>query len=347
VEAVVSGRLTASSRFRVFQHVGALGELGVEVSARSPRINKYAALPGRLRGHRLLTPAGRVALDAAKLAVRAPTVLGSWRADLTWLEREVLPGRVSIEPFLGRPLLFDVDDAIWLLSPGHHDAAKEIGRRAACVVAGNDYLADWFSHSGCPVERVWTAIDTESFEPAPERGDGESFVVGWTGSGSTIRYLQSIAVPIARFLAANSEAKLVVMADFAPKLRDIPKERVEFVRWDPSVEACTVASFDLGLMPLPDSDWARGKCSLKMLQYMACAVPSVVSPVGLNSQILSMADVALPAQTDEQWVEAMQMVHDDRKLAGALGSTGRELVERSFSVRVISRQLADVMRRHG
>jgi glycosyltransferase involved in cell wall biosynthesis len=348
VQAVVSGRLTASSRFRVLQHVGALRQLGVDVRAGPPRINKYAALPGRWQRRGSSTSAATTALDVAKLAVRTPAVLGSWRADVTWLEREMLPGRLSLEPFLGRPLLFDVDDAIWLLSPGHDHAAREIARRATCVLAGNDFLADWFTGNGCKVERIWTAVDTDTFKPRPRGGDRrEGFVLGWTGSGSTTRYLEKIADPIGRFLATNPGSKLMVMADFAPQLRGIPKERVEFVRWDPFVEARTVASFDVGLMPIPDSDWARGKCSFKMLQYMACAVPSVVSPIGMNSQVMSMAEVGLAAHTDEQWLEALQFLHDEPKRAEELGTKGRELAERTFSVPVISRQLAGVMHRYG
>jgi len=344
VEAIVSGRLAASTRFRVLQHVAPLRRLGIEVSARPPRISKYASVPAGWAGHRLVRPAAALALDGAKLGARVPGAARSWRADVTWLEREVLPGHVTLEPFLHRPVLFDVDDAIWLLSPGHERATRAVARRAACVVAGNDYLADWFGSVAPAVERVWTAVDTQRFAPVP-RHDGP-FVVGWTGSGSTLRYLRAIAPALARFLVEADDARLVVMADAFVELPQLPPDRVDLVRWSPAGEAEVVRGFDVGLMPLGGGEWAKGKCAFKMLQYMACGVPSVVSPVGMNAEVLAMAEVGLAAATDDEWVEALLTLYRDRDRALSLGRGGRALAERSFSVPVIAPQLAAAMRRY-
>jgi len=344
VEAVVSGRLAASSRFRVMQHVDPLRALGVDVSARPPRISKYASVPSRLARGRLTSAPATVALQAAKLGARMPALIRSWRADVTWLEREVLPGHLTLEPLLHRPIVFDVDDAIWLLSPGHERATRAVSRRAACVVAGNDFLAEWFASAAPAVERVWTAIDTERFTPGPARNDG--FVVGWTGSGSSLRYLRSISGAVARFLAEAPEARLVVMADAIVPLPHVPPDRVEYVPWSPATEATVIHDFDVGLMPLPGGDWARGKCAFKMLQYLACAVPAVVSPVGMSAQVLAMADVGLPATGEDDWVEALLALYRDRDRARSLGRAGRALAESTFSVAVIAPQLAAVMRRY-
>lgn len=345
VEALLSGRQAPSSRFRVLQHVAPLRSLGVQVCARPPRISKYASLPHRWERSRLRPPA-RVALRAAKLAVRLPAVARSWRADLTWLERGILPGRVTLEPLLGRPMLFDVDDAIWLPSHDHEHAARETARRAACVLAGNDFLADWFS-AFAPVERIWTAVDTERFVPRTDpQVDRECpFIVGWTGTISNLPYLQAIEPAIARFLDEAPDAKLKVMADFPPDLHDLPAAQLDFVRWNAAHEAAVIASFDVGLMPLPDSDWARGKCAFKMLQYLACGVPAVVSSVGMNKQVLAMGDVGLGVSSLDEWVEALRTLHAERDRARALGRSGRDLVERSFSVGVITPQLAAAMKR--
>ena len=189
VEAIVSGRLAASTRFRVLQHVAPLRRLGIEVSARPPRISKYASVPTGWAGYRLVRPAAALALDGAKLGARVPGAARSWRADVTWLEREVLPGHVTLEPFLHRPVLFDVDDAIWLLSPGHERATRAVARRAACVVAGNDYLADWFGSIAPAVERVWTAVDTQRFAPRPRAMTGPS----WWGGRVRARHFGTCA----------------------------------------------------------------------------------------------------------------------------------------------------------
>ncbi len=343
VEAVVSGRLAASSRFRVLQHVPALQRLGVEVRADPPRISKYSSVPDTLRRHRWLTPVASRGLLAAKVAVRLPHVVRSWRAELTWLEREIVPEALTLEPFLHRPLLFDVDDAIWLLSEGHERAVRAIAARSSCVLAGNDFLAEWFASAAPEVERVWTAVDAGRFMPAPRDGP---FVVGWSGSASTLGYLEMVSKPLARFLAAAPDSRFMVMADFAPDLPDLPAERVEFVRWAPDVEVSFLQQLSVGLMPLPDTDWGRGKCAFKMLQYLSCGVAAVVSPVGMGAQVLAMADVGLGAKSEGDWLEALLTLYRDRDRARRLGAQGRVLVEDRFSVAVISAQLASCMHRH-
>jgi glycosyltransferase involved in cell wall biosynthesis len=341
VEAVVSGRLAPSSRFRVFQHVAPLRAFGVEVTARPPRVSKYALVPAAWRRSEVTARLGRTALPAAKLAARLPAVARSWRNDVTWLEREMLPGHLTLEPYLHRPLLFDIDDAIWLLSPGHERAVRATAGRASCVIAGNDFLADYMSAHTGRVDLIPTAVDTERFSPKERSGRG--FVVGWTGSATTYGYLEAIAPALGRFLDTVADAKLVVMANHFRALPGVATERVEFVEWSPANEASVVAGFDVGLMPLPNSDWARGKCAFKMLQYLACGVPAVVSPVGMNAQVLAMGDVGLAASSEDEWVEALLTLARDPGRAIALGRGGRDLVATAFSVPVITRQLAGVM----
>jgi glycosyltransferase involved in cell wall biosynthesis len=246
-----------------------------------------------------------------------------------------------LEPYLHRPLVFDIDDAIWLLSPGHDRAVRATAGRAACVIVGNDFLADYVNAHARQVEIIPTAVDVERFSPAEKSGRG--FVVGWTGSATTYGYLEAIAPALGRFLDAAPDATLVVMANHFRALPGVAAERVEFVEWSPAMEAPVVAGFDVGLMPLPDSDWARGKCAFKMLQYLACGVPAVVSPVGMNAQVLAMSDVGLAASSEDEWVEALVTLARDPGRAVALGRNGRELVSTSFSVPVVARQLAGVM----
>lgn len=347
VEALVSGRNTPSSRFRVLQHVAPLGALGVEVRARPPRINKYTSVPDRWAAKPLVAPLARRGLRACKLAVRLPATARSWLSDVTWLEREVLPGSLTLEPVLGRPLVFDVDDAIWLLSAGDNRAARAIAKRAACVTAGNDFLADWFSQHAPAVERVWTAVDTDRFVARPPADEKpREWVVGWTGSRSTSRYLQSIEPALSRFFTATRDTRLVLVSDVAPVLKSIPPDRVEFVAWSPETEARVLQRFDVGLMPLPDTDWARGKCAMKMLQYLSCAVPAVVSNVGMGEQVLAMADVGAGVSNLDEWTDALRALHADREAAASLGASGRRLVESSFSLDVITPQIAAIMRRY-
>ena len=165
VAALTSGKVVPSSRFRVRQHVEPLRALGFAVREYTPVIDKYAPLPAWPTG---LSPRFAPQLypwQASKLIARLPGLVGSWRSDVTWLERELLPGRLTLEPLLRTPVVFDVDDAIWLSSPVAPAVARAVAERSAMVVAGNDYLADWFSNFTSKVRVVPTAVDTDRFFP--------------------------------------------------------------------------------------------------------------------------------------------------------------------------------------
>ena len=167
---------------------------------------------------------------------------------------------------------------------------------------------------------MWTAIDTERFTPAA-RAATTAFVLGWTGSGSSLRYLRAWRPPSARFLAEAPEARLVVMADAVHRPPRHPRRPDRPRAVEPRQSRRTaIQDFDVGLMPLGGGDWAKGKCAFKMLQYLACAVPAVVSPVGMNAEVLAMADVGLAATTEDEWVEALLTLYRDRDTAPAARS---------------------------
>ena len=297
VASLTSGRRQPSTRFRVRQYVTTLAAEGVEVHEMVPAIGNYRRLPGWPRGLRqgyagpLL-----VAWNGVKLATRLPGVAASWRHQVTWLQRELLPGLPTLEGWLRRPLVFDVDDAVWLIPPLGRLTVRRIARRAAVVVAGSAYLADHFSSDCHDVRVIPTAIDTERFQPAAAAE--QPFTVGWTGLATNLHYLRQIAAPLHRFLVDHRDARLLIMADAAPDFELAPAGRMEFRRWSEADEVSAVQEMDVGLMPLPDSPWTRGKCAFKMLQYMACAVPVVVSPVGMNADVLALGELGFGAATD-------------------------------------------------
>ena len=204
---------------------------------------------------------------------------------------------------LHRPVLFDVDDAIWLLSPGHERATRAVARRAACVVAGNDFLADWFATGGTGRR---AGVDGNRHRAVHPRA-GTTHRSWWDGpardraSGTCGRSPR----PSGGSSREVPDARLVVVADAFIDLPGVPVDRIDLVPWSPETEATAIQGFDVGLMPLTGGDWAKGKCAFKMLQYMACGVPAVVSPVGMNTEVLAMADVGLAASIEDEWVEAL------------------------------------------
>jgi glycosyltransferase involved in cell wall biosynthesis len=343
VAALTSGKNTPSSRFRVRQHIDALFSRGVNVKEFVPLIDKYRSVPPTFRGPRFAERLLYAGLNTAKLAVRVPAVVSSWRYEVTWMERELLSGRATMEGLLKKPIALDVDDAIWLSGPHAARSAETIARQASVVVAGNRYIAEWFSQFCCDVRVVPTAIDPQRFRPANRPSVERRFAIGWTGLSSSYGFLYDIEKPLEQFLSA-SDAELVVIAEKPPAFRTIAPDRIRFIRWSPDVEADALHQFDVGIMPLPDNEWSRGKCSLKMLQYMAVGLPVVVSPVGLNQEILEMGTIGRAAWTADDWVSALQELQRDRDLRIRLGCEGRRIVEQRFSVPIIADKLAAVFR---
>jgi glycosyltransferase involved in cell wall biosynthesis len=335
VTALTAGRHDPSRRFRVCQFAGALARHGVEVAEYHPFFSKYAAAP---------VPRLGFLWTAGKILARLPGVAAARFGDITWLQRELIPGRLTLENFAGRKLLFDVDDAVWTNQHGRD--IERIAERSRGVVAGNEFLADYFRRRGARVWVVPTCVDTDRWRPAPSNEGDEraEWVVGWSGTASNLKYLYEIEEPLAEFLNQYDGARLLVVSDAEPRFDRIPRDRWRFERWTPDAEVRQVQRMDVGLMPLSATDWERGKCGCKMLTYMAVAAPTIASPVGAGAEIMRQAEVGLAAATHDDWYHALGRLFDDRALASRLGAAGRRLVEERYSVTRHAATLARIFR---
>lgn len=346
VAALTSGQNVPSTRFRIRQYIEPLHKAGIHVREYIPSIVKFAHFLGLSQvespGH-YIRPVGAL-WETLKLLTRGPGVIGSWKAQVTWLGREMFPGCLTFEPLLKRPYVFDVDDAIWLRRPFGRSAVSKIAKNAAIVLAGNTYIADWFSSYARDVRIVPTALDTERFIPPTlsNSHDNKRFVIGWTGLSANFKYIYKIESPLQRFLETHEDSELLVIADQPPSFHRIQPGRVRYIKWLPSLEV--LRQMDVGLMPLADNEWTRGKCSFKMLQYMATGIPVVVSPVGMNAEILSMGTVGFAAGNEADWYDALDYLYKERSLANKYGATGRLIVERHFSRTVVSGNIARIFK---
>jgi glycosyltransferase involved in cell wall biosynthesis len=170
------------------------------------------------------------------------------------------------------------------------------------------------------------------------------FTIGWIGSAGNLPFLQDIEAPLADFLARHQDARLLVVADRPPQFSTLASQRWDFRPWHEADEVNAISAMDVGLMPLADTEWARGKCSYKMLQYMACGKPVIVSPVGMNAEVLSAAEVGYGAKKDGDWIDALEAIFYNPEHGSELGRNGRLLIERRFSLDVINSQLANLFR---
>lgn len=338
VEAFTAGPSAAGARFRVRQYIDLLQAQGIALTEHPALLSIYP--PNR----RLLRPLWA----GATLAQRLPALLASRRADVTLLQRALLSTFVTLEPLSGAPRVLDVDDALWAHPRG--DYARKLAALCDSVICGNAFLAEHFARWSSTIDIIATGVDTARFAPASDSaqptGDAP-FTIGWTGGASGLPYLYAIEQALARVLRALPTARLLVMCDAPPVLPALDPARVLYVPWSEAVEVQTLQRMDVGLMPLDDSVWTRGKCSYKMLLYMACGRPVVVSPVGMNRDVLAQGALGFAATHADEWVDALLTLAANPDLAHAMGGAGRRVVCAHYAIEVTGAALARSLHRYG
>jgi glycosyltransferase involved in cell wall biosynthesis len=325
VTALTAFRDDPCSRFRFRQFIEPLAERDIAVSEHYLPITRYRRQPLALLG----------------MLLRLSGVVASRSADITWFRRELIPERVTLEKFTGGKRLFDVDDAIWLNSTTNF--SERIIEKCDGVIAGNSFIAEHYKPIGTPVWIVPTVVNTDVWKPAEKLHDG-IFRLGWLGTRYNLRSLDLIEGPLAEFLGSYKDARLTLISDAKPQFKNIPSRSLEYIKWSADSEVAATQKFDAGLMPLEDSDWSRGKCAAKMICYLACGVPAIVSPFGVNKDILDQASVGIGAISPSDWYDAFERLYNDRTLAANIGATGREIVEKKYSVTTNVGKLVDIFR---
>lgn len=325
VTALTGSKHGASSRFRIRHFIKPLRELGVDVSEYWPLISRYRIEP----------------FPWLVAAMRIRGLVASRFTDITWFGRELLSGRCSLEHLAGGKRLFDVDDAIWL--PYQSDFSAEIIKHCEGVIAGNRFLADHYEKLGAKVWLVPTSVDTDVWTPATSQTDA-TWTIGWSGSWANLRFLYTIEDALADFLAQHPDSRLLVVCDRQPAFNKLRRESWEFVPWSSENEVRLIQQMDVGLMPLEDSELCRGKCAFKMLSYMAVGLPVIVSPVGVNQEVLEHDELGLAASSAGDWYRALERLHNDRELGVRMGAKGRRVTEVHYSVRTNVVNLVDIFR---
>lgn len=275
--------------------------------------------------------------------------------DAIYVQREAfMLGTALFERAMARDtrLVFDFDDAIWLpnVSEGNRALAflkrpqktNALIRAAHLVLAGNNYLAAHARQFNPRVEVVPSTIDTDNYFPIPARAAGAPVTIGWSGSLSTIPHFE-LALPALREIHARygSRVRFRVIGHGAYHTGAIP---VESIAWRAATEAQDLSALDIGIMPLPDEEWARGKCGMKGLQYMGMGIATVMSPVGTNTEIVQPGHNGLLPSTHEEWVQALATLIEDPALRTRLGTAGRHTVETQYSLLSQQARVAELLR---
>ncbi|MFU8831782.1 MAG: glycosyltransferase family 4 protein [Wenzhouxiangella sp.] len=342
-------RLGASSRYRTFQYLPHLEMAGIHCKISPLFDDEYLA--NRYRQGRGSIPD---LLRAFQRRIMAITRARS--ADLVVIEYELIPYYPALfEKLLARTgcrYVVDYDDALFHQYDHHRNPlvrtllGKKIAtvmRHAELVLAGNSYLADYAGHAGAKrVEIIPTVVDLDRYPlKVRERQTHAPLVIGWIGSPSTAKYLQTIAPALAE-VCRDGRALVRVIGSGAIDLPGVP---VEVLPWNEATEVISMQTFDVGIMPLPDEPWARGKCGFKLIQYMACGLPVVASPVGVNAEIVEELGNGLLSASHDEWVKALCFMRDHPKERSRMGKAGRVKVETRYSLQVMAPRLVELLRR--
>lgn len=331
VMALTTARWAPASRFRVRELIPYLTQYGVEVIEKIPIVPAYP--PSQI----LLRPPWL----AAAILARIPAVLLSSKMDVVFFQRELVSTLITLEPFFKKPKVLDVDDATYLSQ--RFNSVERLAAQCDMVICGNSYLAEKFSRWNQNVRILPTGVDTQRYRVRSIKKVDDSQSIGWIGTSSNFHYLLEIEAALIKVLEFKKNVRLVIVSDQAPKFRLIDPRRVEFVKWSVDIEPELISSFSVGIMPLRDEEWARGKCSFKLLQYYSCGIPAVASPVGMNAQVLAQADAALVARSEKDWINSLISLLDDSVEAGLRGMQGRSLVENVYSLNSIAPQMASYL----
>jgi len=328
----ISDSRGASTRYRVLQHVEHLEAAGFATRVRYPL--------GLGRGG-----AGRV---VCRVADMLRDVYATGDASLLFVQRKTyVPGLAGRLRRQGRPVVFDMDDALDLPPPSATASPANVRRYRANfeatvrvadrVLCGNRFLASRLPHER--YEILPTPIDTERFAPgAVAPGNGRT--AGWVGYSDNLPYLEALAEPLREIARRHPGFRVVVVADRPAVLPGVP---TEFRRWRLEDEVRCFGGIDVGLMPLEDSPWARGKCAFKAIQYMALGIPAIASPVGMNVEVIRDGENGLLAAAPGSWVEALDGVLRDRERGASLGAAGRRTIERDYALSVVSKRLVEIL----
>lgn len=264
--------------------------------------------------------------------------------DYVFIHREAAPIGPPVFEWIiaklyGKKVIYDFDDAIWIpnTSSANYFAnwfkafwkVKYICKWAYKVVGGNVYLCNYARQFNKNVVHIPTCIDTEKYQPRSTPRHPSELTVGWTGSHSTLKYIDKI-IPAINKLQETVDFKFIVIADKSPLLT---LKNWQFVPWNIDSETEDLLRFDVGVMPLEPDAWSEGKCGFKLIQYFACGIPAIASPVGVNKTIIEQGCNGYLCTSEEEWIAALSdlVMNEHRRIEW--GKRGRDKVVSVFSTK--------------
>lgn len=331
-----------SSRARILQYLPSLEKLNCNVHPRSFLLHKNS-VPTKW-----MADAGKIArinpwrlLRESQKLIRLPLLYEQYKFDLIWQNRLAITQHAWYEKRFRRPRVFDFDDAIWL-QDGEKQVQEAISTSSQ-VFAGNEYLADYASRYSGNVNIIPSVIDTSVLFPLQKTTD--RFIIGWIGSASNLSYLELVKPAIIKFLQENPKAAFMVVSSEPGNVFTYDNNQFIFRKWTANQENELINKFSVGLMPLADTPFTRGKCGYKILQYMACGIPVLASPVGINERILKESNAGLAITGPDEWINGFRTVRNDPDFYRTASVNGPVYIENNYSVNKFAPVIAGHFRR--
>jgi len=340
-------RKGASSRLRSFQYIPYLEAHGFSVTIENLFDDQHLS--------EIYTKKKRSKRRSAKLYLtRLLKLFRSNKYDLIWIEKEIFPYLPAFaERFLfllNKPYVVDYDDAIFhnydlssnpvirkLLS----NNIKTIMRLSSHVIAGNDYLGSYAESAGARNITIIPSVVDHTRYKAKHDSRSSQPVIGWIGTPFTQKYI--VGIKKALKTACDTFGARLMLVGANPRIKEeLSGFDIEVVPWTEEQEGALINRMDIGIMPLADEPWERGKCGYKLIQYMACSVPVITSPVGVNVQIVQGSHSGLLASSIDEWEASLAQLLASREKRLQLGQAGRAAVENQYSMQIQAPRLAKI-----
>lgn len=339
-------RKGASSRLRTYQYLDFLESNGISCRVSPLFSDEYLEEVYRSRTHNKW----QIIRSFVK---RVFVLAGTYRYDKIVIEKELFPFFPSIFEwmlFLFKvEYIVDYDDAVFHNYDIHPNGivrfilSKKIGRvmkYASLVIAGNEYIREYAIQSGAKACLIMpTVIDLNKYNPRLA-SDSDTFVIGWIGSPVTFKYMAALKTTLEELSRQHDISVKLIGAN---QLLGLEKGNEILVPWSEANEVEEIQSLDVGIMPMEDNIWERGKCGYKLIQYMGCSVPVVGTPIGVNRSIIQDGKNGFSATTAEEWSTHLEYLIMHPSERQEMGRNGRKLIESSFSIQVVQQQWLSIL----
>jgi len=341
----ISGKNDPSSRYRILQFIPKFEKMGIRCKIIKPFPNKFYTIQIK---NLLLMGILNIFLLFIKfisLLIQIPLIIG---ADICLIQKEIfLYNIIFFEKIIfkmKKRVIFDFDDAIFLNSDfiqksiitnylsRNLSRLPDIIKRSNSIIVGNEYLAQYAKKFNSRIEIIPTVIDTEIYTKKKDENNHRILRLGWMGTCQNLKYLKEKLSVLKAFHDENPEVVLIICSNCFKYFQEfnsiIP---TKYILWSSENEVKILHLFDVGLMPLLDSEWAKGKCSFKLIQYMACGVAAIGSAIGQNKQLIFDGFDGFLAETDNEWVEKIGLLKQ-KNVRERIIENARKKIENEYSI---------------